>query len=502
VLTELQDNTSDIHNEVLSLINNEIIANSDALVDNGDGTFTHTAADGTPVTFDATRSEITDNGDGTYTVIDQDGNTVTIDVAGDVLAELQDNTSDIYTEVVNVIETNETITTLAINAGSLEYTNEDDTNADVNLISADANNALVPGADGALFVPAQESINIYNANGTLTDNREVTLDGNSLTFQGTEGYVDIETGGESLTLRGTTPNGTHLRLSTDDSNGNGESSIINMDLFSDNYLQMLAEGEMNGITFGTHNTLNPSRIEFVTSSGGGALGEARITIKGDGNINFTRYPNTRDDSGSIPVGNILYTDDGGNLLSAPVANLAVEPWQVQTTTDKATDNSQDIYQTGSVAIGTDHIPALVVDGDDLTSTVKLHVDGNISTTGKLYTTNSMYADYVFEKYFNGHSDLNTKYKFASLKSVKNFIRENHHLPGVTPVADLSKSANGYTFDLTTLSIQQLEKIEELFIHTIEQQELLDKQQEQIKKQEEELKELKERLAKIERLLSD
>src|SRR5690606_1056065 len=85
VLTELQDNTSDIHNEVLSLINNEIIANSDALVDNGDGTFTHTAADGTPVTFDATRSEITDNGDGTYTVIDQDGNTVTIDVAGDVL---------------------------------------------------------------------------------------------------------------------------------------------------------------------------------------------------------------------------------------------------------------------------------------------------------------------------------------------------------------------------------------------------------------------------------
>src|SRR5690606_23788946 len=105
VLTELQDNTSDIHNEVLSLINNEIIANSDALVDNGDGTFTHTAADGTVVTFDATRSEITDNGDGTYTVIDQDGNPVTIDVAGDVLTELQDNTSDIYTEVISLINT-------------------------------------------------------------------------------------------------------------------------------------------------------------------------------------------------------------------------------------------------------------------------------------------------------------------------------------------------------------------------------------------------------------
>src|SRR5690606_1213058 len=121
VLTELQDNTSDIYNE----IRNIITAGNDALVDNGDGTFTHTAVDGTAVTFDVTRSEITDNGDGTYTVTNEDGNSVTIDVAGDVLTELQDNTSDIYTEVVNVIETNETTTTLAINAGSLEYTNED-----------------------------------------------------------------------------------------------------------------------------------------------------------------------------------------------------------------------------------------------------------------------------------------------------------------------------------------------------------------------------------------
>src|SRR5690606_36815213 len=145
-----------------------------------------------------------------------------------------------------------------------------------------------------------------------------------------------------------------------------------------------------------------------------------------------------------------------------------------------TVHHEDVHETGTVAIVTDALPALVVDRDDLTSTVELHVDGNISTTGKLYTTNSMYADYVFEKYFNGHSDLNTKYKFASLKSVKNFIRENHHLPGVTPVADLSKSANGYTFDLTTLSIPQLKDIEEMFIHTIGQQELSDEQQEQIK----------------------
>jgi len=167
VLTELQDNTSDIYTEVISLINTEIVANSDALVDNGDGTFTHTAADGTVVIFDANTSTVTDNGDGTYTVTNADGTTVTIDVAGDVLAELQDNTSDIHSEILSLIDANETITTLAVNAGALEYTNEDNSNSDVSLISTDADNTLVAGTDGALFVRESESINIYNSNGTL-----------------------------------------------------------------------------------------------------------------------------------------------------------------------------------------------------------------------------------------------------------------------------------------------------------------------------------------------
>src|SRR5690606_1123940 len=44
-----------------------VTGNSDVLVDNGDGTFTHTAADGTVVTFDANTTAMVDNGDGTYT---------------------------------------------------------------------------------------------------------------------------------------------------------------------------------------------------------------------------------------------------------------------------------------------------------------------------------------------------------------------------------------------------------------------------------------------------
>src|SRR5690606_30988712 len=65
-------------------------SNSDALVDNGDGTFTHTAADGTVVTFDADRKSVVENGDGTYTFTNANGDTITIDSVGDIINNFED----------------------------------------------------------------------------------------------------------------------------------------------------------------------------------------------------------------------------------------------------------------------------------------------------------------------------------------------------------------------------------------------------------------------------
>ncbi|MGS2764706.1 hypothetical protein ACVBDU_20750, partial [Sinomicrobium sp. M5D2P9] len=94
-------NEGDIYNEII----NTITANSDALVDNGDGTFTHTAADGTVVTFDGNTTTVTDNGDGTYTITNADGTSVTVDVVGDVVENIQ-NEGDIYNEIINTITAN------------------------------------------------------------------------------------------------------------------------------------------------------------------------------------------------------------------------------------------------------------------------------------------------------------------------------------------------------------------------------------------------------------
>lgn len=123
-----------------------------------------------------------------------------------------------------------------------------------------------------------------------------------------------------------------------------------------------------------------------------------------------------------------------------------------------------------------------------TGTQKLKVNGSI------VTTSNTYPDYVFEKYFDGNSLIKPDYDFKNLEETKKFVKDNHHLPGIVSIKDLRQSENGYDIDLTKLSIQQLEKIEELFLHAFEQEET-------IKKQQSEITDLQARLEKIERILS-
>lgn len=113
----------------------------------------------------------------------------------------------------------------------------------------------------------------------------------------------------------------------------------------------------------------------------------------------------------------------------------------------------------------------------------LHVLGSIKTAG------SSYADYVFEDYFTGTSILNPNYKFKSIYDTEKFIKENNHLPGVTSIKELEKTENGYSFNLTDLSTQTLEKVEELYLHTIEQQKQIDELKNIVKKQQEQINQL-------------
>ncbi|SFJ87900.1 hypothetical protein, partial [Myroides guanonis] len=81
-------NEGDIYDEIINLIKNK----SDVLLDNGNGTFTHTSVNGTPVTFDANTTSVT-VADGVYTFLNGKGDIITtIDTNVDAFDVTYNNT--------------------------------------------------------------------------------------------------------------------------------------------------------------------------------------------------------------------------------------------------------------------------------------------------------------------------------------------------------------------------------------------------------------------------
>ena len=93
----------------------------------------------------------------------------------------------------------------------------------------------------------------------------------------------------------------------------------------------------------------------------------------------------------------------------------------------------------------------------------LDVDGDINTTGDFRKNGTIIPDYVFETYFDKNNSFNPEYKFESLKTIETFIKENNHLPNMQNREDIAK--NGWNVSENVRV--NLEKIEELFLHSIE-----------------------------------
>ena len=70
------------------------------------------------------------------------------------------------------------------------------------------------------------------------------------------------------------------------------------------------------------------------------------------------------------------------------------------------------------------------------------------------------------------------------------------MPGITPITKLEKTKEGYSFNISELSIQSLEKIEELYLHIIEQQGQLDAKDQEIKALQERMDSLEKKLTKL------
>ncbi len=137
-------------------------------------------------------------------------------------------------------------------------------------------------------------------------------------------------------------------------------------------------------------------------------------------------------------------------------------------------------------------------------------DEKLTVKGKIHTqevrvdlTGAVTPDYVFEKYFTGTSKLNSNYEMPTLEEVEAYTKANHHLPEIPSAQEMKD--NG--IQLKEMNLKLLQKIEELTLYTIQQQNELEKlsahtleQKDEIKVQKDKNKSLENRLEKIEALL--
>src|SRR5690606_6119933 len=96
----------------------------------------------------------------------------------------------------------------------------------------------------------------------------------------------------------------------------------------------------------------------------------------------------------------------------------------------------------------------------------LTVKGKIHTQEVLVDLDGAVApDYVFEKYFNGISEMMPQYRLIPLEELEIYLKENHHLPN-SPSAE---TMNSEGISLKAMNLILLQKIEELTLYTLQQQ---------------------------------
>jgi len=106
-------------------------------------------------------------------------------------------------------------------------------------------------------------------------------------------------------------------------------------------------------------------------------------------------------------------------------------------------------------------------GGTFLSGYKLSVDGNIICEKVRVMDSGSWADYVFDD----------DYELLSLAELARFIEINNHLPNVPAAAEIEKEG----LDLGQSQKMMMEKIEELTLYILQQQEQIDELKEQIKK---------------------
>jgi hypothetical protein len=194
----------------------------------------------------------------------------------------------------------------------------------------------------------------------------------------------------------------------------------------------------------------------------------------NGNLAFTGVGNVGIGSGANPPQDKLDVDGqirarNGFAATEGTANLPSYGFYTNG------DNNTGMFRIAADELGFStggNLALQISSGQDvgigIAPLAKLHVAGDIRADGSFLSNDPLISapDYVFETYFNGFSNLNNAYQFRPLKEIEIYIKKNNHLPGVVSAREVKEL--GY-WNVTNASLINLEKIEELFLHSIEQE---------------------------------
>jgi hypothetical protein len=193
-----------------------------------------------------------------------------------------------------------------------------------------------------------------------------------------------------------------------------------------------------------------------------------------GSIPYNTNPSdfVLDANGNIGIGTIspdvkLNVQNGSNITStnggylqigdAALENIAIDNNEIQARTNGAATRLVIQNRGGPVQIGTASVPG----------GYKLGVEGKMICEELKIQNSANWPDYVFDK----------NYKLRTPEDLQKFIAANHHLPDIPPAAEMEK--NG--IQVGDMQKKLLEKIEELTLYILQQDEQIKSIREELRK---------------------
>lgn len=126
---------------------------------------------------------------------------------------------------------------------------------------------------------ASPTVNIYNADGSLTNGRTLDLNSFPLNFTGTDQQTNWDPDG-SINQRNMLPSSGQASMSF----LAGNDSNLAIQQYRNSNAQILANGNSTDMIVGTSFTTLPASLRFDTSPGSNLIGEERMVITGQGNV--------------------------------------------------------------------------------------------------------------------------------------------------------------------------------------------------------------------------